>query len=521
MVALPVTRCAVYSEFDRKEQELHFSVAQKKVVHHIDTLYYTVSVQDDCNGNQDSGLLGLLADLKEAKAEKLKDMQSDVPFFGLSVMATGFSIYEYRLSLNETYDVFIASYLPNVNTPRICVQLRTRSLVLDGVQAAIENSYGKVRDILADYGLQVGTVSENRIDYAFHTNLIQSSERYFSDENLKKHLRTTFRKYHKIGEIGRDIHVDTFNLGMRKSNNTFFRCYNKTREVIEKNYKSFFFKRWLDYGLISRYDAFCYEQAFSMQSYGVGLLVGRIQWYLFYGKNPALKEKLSRLLECAYANSDNAAELEKQIDGILPPVTVVTNIEFQTKRKFYYSFDDFIDTYCPNQTLDKPYAVASDYKPAYAIPALTRLYKILDLRRSFLDYLCSDCVAFVKDKSAKELEYCDWWYRIRACRVDDRHNAPWAAWRNYDRETDIRRASRRFSSAVAQLAVLRNGLQSDKSFTEDISDALAYLNDNDFYGFSCNPETGEIPEIMNPEYILLKERKKRQYKGVLTDKQEN
>ena len=131
------------------------------------------------------------------------------------------------------------------------------------------------------------------------------------------------------------LDLDYTALGSRKSNNVYFRAYSKAKEVIQMNYKAFFFERWRDRGIISRYDQFVYEKAYELKSYKTGCLVGRIEWYLKFGSNDELKDDLQKLLKTCNINSDNNPRIEREIKGILPPPTVVLNLEFETKRKFY------------------------------------------------------------------------------------------------------------------------------------------------------------------------------------------
>ena len=197
--------------------------------------------------------------------------------------------------------------------------------------------------MLSPFGLLPVKVRENRIDYAFHTNLIQNPYKFFSDPNLQKHLKTNLRIYQKIGKIGHDISVDTFNLGNRRSNNVYFRAYNKAREVVEMNYKSFFFQRWYDIGLISEFDKYVYEVAYELASYRTGILIGRLKWYVEHGSDSALKQKFLDILDTNFVKSDNCEKLEKELHGVIPEPTLIVNIEFQTKRKFYLSCEACIN----------------------------------------------------------------------------------------------------------------------------------------------------------------------------------
>ena len=112
------------------------------------------------------------------------------------------------MSCSEQYDIFISSYLPNEKTPRIHVQIRSRLLVLRGEENAIMDTFEKVQEILEIYGLSISMIQENRIDYAYHTNMVQNANAFFKDEMLEKHLSTVFRKGQKVFYISDKINVD-------------------------------------------------------------------------------------------------------------------------------------------------------------------------------------------------------------------------------------------------------------------------------------------------------------------------
>lgn len=488
-----VERSAIFKEFTPEEQEFYFSIKEKAVSHHVDTLYYSVFLVDDDVDTTDERILGLLSHLRELKQLKLSNIAEDVQFFGLSVGAFGAAIscgmYSNRLTYAENFDVFITDYIPNKDTPRIQVQLRTRSLVLDGLYGAIEASYNAVKEILNYYGLEISEIAENRIDYAFHTNIIQKPMEMFSDESLEKHLVTSFREIWKhIWITSRKddfFDLDYIALGSRKSNCVFFRAYSKAKEVIQMNYKGFFFELWRERGLISHYDQFVYEKAYEMKSFKTGCLVGRIEWYLKYGKNEDLKEKLKELLLSCNIKSDNNPRIEKEIKGILPPVTVVLNLEFETKRKFYLQLADFISCYDFNENkvkgLSRLYR-SEENIDIHTVGDLQRLYKVLSLRREFINKLFTDIVSFVNDNNDVESEEMDFWRRIRRVRIHDQPDKPVLdAWYSYSRGLDVRRTKRSFSRNLASLAMLNRNEASESNFSDDMIEALSLMNDNDVF----------------------------------------
>ena len=507
-----VKRSQIFDEFTPDEQEFYFSIKEKAVSHHVDTLYYSVHIKGDEVNVRDERLIAFLEALRDAKQDKLACASEEVMFFDFSVSAFGAAIsagmYMNRLSYGEDFDVFISDYIPNLQTPRIQVQLRTRSLVLDGLYGSIQKSFDMLEDLLLTFGLEIGEVVENRIDYAFHTNAIQKPMEMFSDENLSEHLITTFREVWKHVWITNQkddfFDLDYVALGSRKSNNVFFRAYAKAKEVVQLNYKGFFFEKWRARGLISRYDQFVYEKAYELKSFKTGCLVGRIEWYLRYGKNEELKEKLSKLLRGCHVNSDNNPHIEKEIKGILPPPTVVLNLEFETKRKFYTKLDDFISC-CE-------YAHKGDL-------ALKRLYKVLSLRREILNKLFTDVVRFVENRYDSESEELDFWKRIRRVKIEDQPDKPLLdAWYSYSRNLDVRRSQRNFSANLASLAMIQRNEASESTFSEDIWEAFTLLNDNSIIDLSESRSkvlNRVFKQITPASYSAIQKKKSRQLRSVL------
>lgn len=508
MQILSDTRYSALRDFSAEERKHWFSMKAHAVLPHIDTLYYTVSISGDSNENDSQGLKELISELSRLKKQKMTNPAENVVFCDLEVMPTGFSIYEFQLRLNETFDIFIGRYLPNPSTPRVVVQLRSRSLVLDGVSGAILRSYAAVKIIFDTFGLTVGEVRENRIDYAYHTNLIQNPYRFFADDRLLRHLRTNFGIGQKVFRFGKDIRLDYFALGQKKSNAIFFRCYNKSQEVVEKNYKPFFIERWLENGLISQYDAYVYRCAYELHSYRTGLLVGRMRWYIENGKNDTLRAKFQRDLDTGYVNSDNNEFLEKELSSVLPPVTLIMNVEFQTKRRFYASVgEQFLRGMI--------YRYDGD-------PALEKLMKLVSLSPEFLEYLTRETICFVadrndEDKKGKDRVMCDWWRRIHSCRIPFTDKVTLDLWREYDRKTDIVRSRSLLQSAIARYSIISRQSLDSRSFAEDVSDVLCSLNDNDFYGFATDKD-GTPVRLVSHGYDTIQRRKARQYRGVIKPK---
>ena len=250
---------------------------------------------------------------------------------------------------------------------------------------------------------------------------------------LRNNLQTSFNIYSKTGrKNGNELTVEYLSLGSRRSNNLFFRTYNKTREVVEMNYKGFFIDLWYQNKLISFYDKFCLEYAYKKGSYSQ-LEFAKLEFYLQYGTDKTIKEAIL-LLKQDY--STNLEHIRAYTKNLLPAVTLVMNVEFQTMRKFYSYSDDMINSL--------------DTFSSYDDDVLSRLFKILDNRKLFLNYLTSNTVYFIKGG-----KYFDWWERLRNLKIKSNHKCKELV-RDYSRNLNMDKLEQRLKSTLASMNVYLN-----------------------------------------------------------------
>lgn len=482
------TRCAAFKEFTAEERKKWFSVTRDKVIFNIDTLYYTVYLKEN-----PEKIDPMLDNLKFWHDEYMSG-NKDITYYDMQYAPFHFCHYDHLLRIENLYDIFISSYLPNENTPRIVVQLRSYGLWVKGVEEMLEESLSSLYKLLDTFDIKIDMIKVNRIDYAFHNNLIQNTARYLNDTVLKNNLKSKMRIYQKVGKITDTVEVDYLCLGNRKSNNIFFRTYNKSREVVEKSYKAFFIERWYNEGLISAYDKYCLEVGYKRGSY-TAMNIARIDWYLEYGHNEQLKKRLKEIRRKCFEESDNYTYIKQALRNVLPEVTIITNVEFQTKSKFFKTAAEFL-----NQI---PLESLADVRPE-AVP----VYKIVRNSRIFTDYLTSDTVAFCE----KNNEYMNWWQRIRQCKVNTMFKGELL--RKYGNGIDMERLKQRMVTALAGMSAYKNNINS-QDLTADVSDFLCVLNDNDVCAVTLNERTGELLEYKYKNYEEIKRRKQRQLKPLL------
>lgn len=492
--SVSTTRCSVFKEFSPEERKKYFSLTRDKVIFNIDTLYYTVYLKED-----PLKVDPMLDNFKYWHDEYMAG-NKDITYYDMLYCPFHFCHYDHLLRIDNLFDIFVSSYLPNTNTPRIVVQLRSYGLWVYGVEKMIESSLQSLYKLLDTFDIRIEMIKVNRIDYAYHNNLIQNTARYLNDSVLKNNLKSKMRIYQKVGKITDTVEVDYLCLGNRKSNNIFFRTYNKSREVVEKQYKSFFIERWYKEGLISAYDKYCLEAGYKYGSY-TSMNVARIDWYLKYGKNDELKSRLKEIRRKCFEQSDNYTYIKKALRNILPEVTVITNVEFQCKSKFFNSTAECLDQI--------PIASLSDVRPE-TVP----VYKIVRNSKIFTDYLTSETVAFCE----KNNDYMNWWQRIRQFKVNSMFKGELL--RKYGNGIDIERIKQRMVTSIAAMSAYKNNIN-NQDMTADVSDFLCVLNDNDVCAVTLDERTGQLLEYKYKNYEQIKKRKQRQLRPLLKKLGEN
>lgn len=473
-------RYKIFSEMSEEKLVEWFDYTQHKFINHIDTLYYVVyPAVEDWKSNEMKqsfcGFLRTVKDVAESNGEPQDVFENIVegievkPFFG-------FGFYSLHFGKQDCFDVFVAQSPPNKDTPPIFVQLRSNYLWTLGAKASFDDSVNIITSILDEFGIKVSRVQENRLDYAFHTNYIQDVLHFFPEQSLHEMQISEFKRWHKEGYFfDDDVYSDYFTLGRRKSNNIFLRVYNKSKEVIEMGYKQFFVNVWYDCGLISQYDKFLLEKAFIYGKYDA-IQKARCAWYMCYGENPAIKLEILQMNE----NPDTPAKSYKKLaDTLVPDLTVVCNIEFQTKRKYY-------------DRLDIP-LVTTERGIKQSIYNLFECYQtILDKLTCGGEYEHNGCIRFIKYKGewgeVQRLKrpVASWWKLLQNCKPYELGNdLNYDIIRKYQIELDVERRKNCALSGIASHVAYYTKAK-NSPFENDLYDLVASLNDNDLRYYNRN-----------------------------------
>lgn len=469
----------IYQELDDKNREYWFDFKQKKFLHNIDTFYYSVKlVEDFTNDSSDDSVLRFRKFFEQKKSILDSRYGQLVQIFfpgfdrSLNLCAGSYAgFFSIRLECPEWFDIFVAPSVPHSSdggfsvTSEIVVQLRSYMLWMYGVHEAFERSYEYVKQICDYFGLHIAYCQENRIDYCWHSNYLSNPEKFFSPESFYKMRVDRFKDalIHtaKVGSEGYEI--DYVSMGKR-SDKVFIRIYLKSKEVIEKNYKPWFFKVWLFNGLINRYDLYCYEECYKKHSWQY-LDTARLKYYSEYGSDSELRKQCRDVVE---GNVTMAPDmLHKLADALTPKINLIMNVEYQTMRKHTKTYE------------------LVPFRDNSARETSKRIYDYLDNRKIIADYLTFYVFRLVKpegDSNKSRRDLCAFWTALRSCRMIDVNVRPKDVKliRQYCRQLNSDIMKKRVINAAVTLGIYTRGINND-NVVQDCVEALCQLNDNDIH----------------------------------------
>ena len=299
----------------------------------------------------------------------------------------------------------------------------------------------------------------------FFNICLENPEKFFSPENFYKmrvdRFKDALMHTAKVGSEGYEI--DYVSMGKR-SDKVFIRIYLKSKEVIEKNYKPWFFKVWLFNGLINRYDLYCYEECYKKHSWEY-LDTARLKYYSEYGTDQKLQKQCRAVVEGQVTMSPDM--LHKLADALTPKVNLIMNVEYQTMRKH-----------------SKTYQLVPFRDNSSKLTA-QRIYDYLDNRKIIADYLTQYVFRMVKpdgDVNKSRRDLCAFWSALRSCRMVDVNvrTKDVKLIRQYCRKLNSEIMKKRVINAAITLGIYTRGINQD-TVVQDCVEALCQLNDNDIH----------------------------------------
>jgi hypothetical protein len=470
-----------YKSVDDAERNYWLDIRKECVINNVDTFYYTVLVHNDWNF--DERCRAFVEDLQKKYnrlvTDQLEYVVYDEFFVGADFVMNGmsFEFYKFDIEKKDSFIIFFANKVPRSETPSIFVQIRSQYLWLHGEKKAFEMSLNALKVILEGWQIEIKKVQTNRFDEANHTNLIQNPVKFFKSEKINSMQVSNFERWHQEGYFfgDDDIYMDYFTLGRKKSNNVFFRIYDKTQEVCNKGYKQFFIKLWLFNGLINRYDSYCLEKCFLKADYKY-MDKARLEFYSEFGTRDLFRKVCRKILDGEIKDVKKKRNLElcirirKLVNKLLPPVTVICNIEYQTKRKLFYTIKYIGDLNTYNHITQDVDQVFNNRKIIHEL-LTSAILRFVDRKKK-----TKDGEKFTRKRN------CDtayWWKRVQDVKIDINVNSEQVEiLREYQNNLDKLSVKKRILHSQATFSLYNKELNNDK-ISDDILDLMGDLNEND------------------------------------------
>lgn len=450
-----------------------FKRIDKKFLHNIDTFYYSVKLNNDFTFNSnDKNVIQF-----RKYFCKYDDINYDsvLPIYipgsndiQLNIMPFSFAgFYKYCISCPERFDIFLAHHVPSNYdlesvTSEIIVQIRSLPLWHLGINSAYEESFNVVKNLCDMFNLEIKEVKENRVDYCWHSNYLQDPSNYFRIDNFSSMQVSRFRRIHYEYQFkpGDEYENDYICLGKR-SDKVFVRIYLKSKEVVEKGYKPWFFKIWHENGLISDYDLEIYEKCFLMHNWNY-LNIARLEFYLEYGTNNFYLNEIKKILSGDVKKAE--LTIKRLADKLTPAVTLITNVEYQTMRKSSKSY------------------ILKELKDNNKYGVSKRIYDYLDNRSLITEYLTHDTLRLINrtEENKSRCDYNEFWNRLRSCKFIDvaKLRKGLKLKRKYSRNLNKEIVKRKMLNSAITYSIYSKGINDDDVIT-DCAAALLRLNDND------------------------------------------
>ena len=476
----------IFSELSDVESVNWFELKDKKFLHNIDTFYYSVKlVNDFTSDSTDKACLRFREYFKERKDGScvfteipLRIPECDVQLNYMPFQKFGF-FYDVKIQCPDLFDIYFATSVPQGAdgeksvTSEVIVQLRSFMLWQYGATKAFEYSYDVVKEICRYFGFGIEEVKENRVDFCWHSNYLQNPDKFFAPEKMAKRIVTTLGRKDRKGvnchydiTPTREVEIDYISIGNRdKNKKVYLRIYMKSKEVVEKGYKPWFFTEWLQNGMINKYDFYVYQTAFVKHSWNY-IDIARLEFYSEYGKDEVYKQECAAIV--SGEKKHDSAYISKLADKLTPRVTIITNVEFETSRKFSKNIEF------------KQFRNNVDKKEC------ERIYDYLDNRRLLAEYLTRGVFRLAEptdtDINISRADNCAFWEALRSTKMIDVKKSPnnLKLTRDYTRNLNKEVVKNRIKSSIVTYSIYDRGFE----HVDSIDDAIQFicnLNDNDIH----------------------------------------
>lgn len=297
----------------------------------VENIYYSVGILDL---NWNSWTSNFVDNLQRDSIIAMEC--KDLFLYDTVKVIRGIPRYPFGYSVEDKFRIYFAKNISD-NFP-IYVIINAQFLHLNNVYTVMSQSIQCVLDILKHYSGE--SISDNRLEYKLsridicnHTTKINMDtyikpNEYFSRVCTK--LKKVFPVIEKKGERGQETSYYRYGSG-----ELAVRFYNKVREICEQQYKAFFFKKWLDIGLIDEKTFWIYD--YTYRCYG-DYRIDYLYSHLMYDFE-RIDEMDRIIISSMYrGKNSNAEKYECYMELInkynIELVPEVVNVEFQLRSEF-------------------------------------------------------------------------------------------------------------------------------------------------------------------------------------------
>lgn len=457
MIRPIVQRTQIGQELSEEAMSEWVDCVKEGMLHNVDTLAFTAYTLHDYK------LLSTLQSFLEGyrMQAELQEEEVCIEPYNYFIQPFGVGYYNVYLVSKNRYGIFFSKPRTRDTDMPILVRLSSEFLWLHGEVEAVKICIKEIDELLKYFGTSLGEIKLSRVDYAFHTNMIQNMATYY--RNIDQFVVSQFRNYQLIFHELPDLPAElaTYYHGNRRGKTVFFRSYDKTRETVEKGYKQFFYEIWRERKLISKYDKYVLEKTVLDRNFERHYLY-RLSFYLEFGSDEFLKDKCRFYLNPS--SKYEFVDLVKCANYLTPPITRIINLEFETGSKFYKSSREFFRSL---QDLDN----VPEYHQVF--------YKMICYKTYTIQYLTTKTYRQVSMSGAsrkRNRNYNYLWKRVLECdlnakRVDGK------LLRLYQRERDIELLHKQIARKISTASILSKGSNND-DLAVDISDFINSLSEN-------------------------------------------
>jgi len=236
----------------------------------------------------------------------------------------GMRRYPHQFYYKDKYSIFFAKTVSD-NLP-VFVRVNAIYMHTHTLAECMSEIYDEVFYLLhhfSNFYPSRYNVQLSRVDICNHTTEIKQT--YIKPEEYNSKVVTRLKKIHtvstKVGQYG--IKHDYYRYG---SGSFAVRFYNKTREVIEMQYKQFFFEIWHQEGMIDIDTKNIYEMAFKLgKNYDLNIRYAVLMYF-----KPELVSSLTNIYKSKIDNSEKVEKFDALMKQFkIKKVKEITNIEFQ------------------------------------------------------------------------------------------------------------------------------------------------------------------------------------------------